>query len=102
MIVLIETALIVMSYLQNNSMLKNSELLSSSDFNGETLVGRTQKYCNSENIHMVKFLFDDTYAKHVKRNNHGTVQDGLVDSIKQILVSGFYDPHLLNAFLSPF
>ena len=51
---------------------------------------------------MIRYLFDDTYSSQVKRQSKPAENDGLVDSVKQMLVNGLYNPYMLNLLLSPF
>jgi len=51
---------------------------------------------------MIWYLYDATYSGQVKRQCKPVENDGLVDSVKQIIVNGFYNPYMLNLLLSPF
>ena len=75
--------------------------LGQSDLN--TIAGRTMIQSQHDNVSLVKYMYDDIYSSQVKKQHaHEPVDDGLVDSVKQILVNGYYNPYMLNLLLSPF
>ena len=67
-----------------------------------SIAGRTMIQCKKDDVSMIKYLFDDKYSSQVKRQCKPAENDGLVDSVKQILVNGFYNPYMLNLLLCPF
>ena len=76
--------------------------MSQSVYDENNIVGRTTLECHKEKISLINYMYDDNYARMVKSKQSTTESDGLVDSIKQVLVNGFYNPYLLNLLLSPF
>ena len=74
--------------------------LGQSDMN--SIAGRTMVQCKKDDVSMIRYLYDDIYSSQVKRQCKPVENDGLVDSVKQILVNGFYNPYMLNLLLCPF
>ncbi len=79
-----------------------SYMLSRDHYDLSSIAGRTLIQCKRENVSIVKYLYDDSFGRKIKSQKFPAVENGLVDSIKQILVNGFYNPYLLNLLLSPF
>ncbi len=95
------------SIMSNNSGARNFylhmlEYQSQRQYN--SFITKIHGICNSNNISMVKFMCDDTYASNVKTNMKMVpINDGLTDSVKMFLKNySKKDKEMLKLLLSPF
>jgi len=79
-----------------------SYILSLGQSDMKSIAGRTMIQCKKDDMSMIRYVYDDTYSSQVKRQCKPVDNDGLVDSVKQILVNGFYNPYMRNLLLCPF
>ena len=67
------------------------------------LLFRCQKLCIKYNVNFLKYMFDISYSKKVKRDMKYYDQDGLSDSVRTLLLSrDLFNMQLLNMLLMPF
>ena len=59
--------------------------------------------CDSGQISLSKYIFDDTYANQCKKKINSSSTDGLSDSIKGLLCNyTSQSKHMINLLLKPF
>lgn len=68
------------------------------------LVTRCLDVCSRNNISVINYLYNDSYARRCQKHIIGVpAKDGVVDSVKYLLTSrNVYNSELLNLFLKPF
>ena len=72
--------------------------------NGHTdIVSRIRETCDKHNVSFLKYVFNTNYASHVRQNILRISQDGLSDSVMQLIISHEpYDRVLLRMLLKAF
>ena len=67
------------------------------------LVSRISKTCDKHNVSFLKYVFNENYASHVRKNMLRMSHDGLSDSVRQCIISQDpYDRVLLRMLLKAF
>ena len=67
------------------------------------LVSRISKTCDKHNVSFLKYVFNENYASHVRKNMLRMYHDGLSDSVRQCIISHDpYDRVLLRMLLKAF
>ena len=67
------------------------------------LVSRIRETCDKHNVSFLKYVFNKNYASHVRQNILRISQDGLSDSVRQLIISHDpYDRVLLRMLLKAF
>ena len=69
----------------------------------DDLVSRIRETCDKHDISFLKYVFNKNYASHVRQNILRISQDGLSDSVRQLIISHEpYDRVLLRMLLKAF
>ena len=67
------------------------------------LVSRISKTCDKHNVSFLKYVFNENYASHARKNMLRMSHDGLSDSVRQCIISHDpYDRVLLRMLLKAF
>ena len=67
------------------------------------LVSRIRETCDKHDVSFFKYVFNKNYASHVRQNILRISQDGLSDSVRQLIISHEpYDRVLLRMLLKAF
>ena len=67
------------------------------------LVSRISKTCDKHNVSFLKYVFNENYASHVRKNMLRMSHDGLSDSVRQCMIRHDpYDRVLLRMLLKAF
>ena len=82
----------------------------SSPMNNKTLVGRAVQFCSDNDIDVLKYVFNDSYSRHVQNDiinnmNMGNNTSGVIDTIRYLLYYNNYDwqkRNILNIMLKAF
>ena len=69
----------------------------------DTLIKRVQLVCSKYDINFLNFLFNQSYARHCKSKLKQCTTDGVIDSIKMLLIDyNDFNRDLVKLLIMPF